>query len=168
MTGNTDVQPWLYDKSYTIKSSYHSHLKQKHKAIETVEGLENGSDVSRKKNAESLSTWIENENEYPGMWVSYLCSYLENRNDHSLAAASIESEKAIELNQAESLGWTCQQSEGASVKTCPNARARGQGRGPRGRLLLNHPSFARRLLSLVTQRECGDITLPDESSDQSY
>ena len=99
MTGNTDVVLYkcdLSDKSYTIKSSYHSHLRLKHKAVKSADGLENGSNASRRKKDVALSTWIENEIEDPGMWTRNLDSYLENQNDISLAAAAFESEQAIQ------------------------------------------------------------------------
>ena len=41
-------------------------------------------------------------------------------------------------------------------------------RGPRGRFLLNHPSSAGRLLSLFTQGEWWDITLPNKLSVWPY
>ena len=91
MTDTTDVVLYkcdLCNKSYTIKSSYQSHISLKHKASKASEELENGNKTSRKKRAEAWNTWIENENDNPGMWTRDLDSYLDNRNDGSLAAAT--------------------------------------------------------------------------------
>ena len=99
MTDNTDVVLYncdLCNKRYTIKTSYQSHMRLKHKASKASEELENGNKTSRKKKAEAWNTWIENETENPGMWTRDLDSYLDNRNDGSLAAAAVESEEAIE------------------------------------------------------------------------
>ena len=55
-----------------------------------------------------------------------------------------------------------------SVRTCQSPRAQPKGQWPRGKFLLNHASSAGRLLSLVTQREWWDITLPNKLGVQPY
>ena len=99
MTDNTDVVSYncdLCSKSYIIiKSSYKTHRRLKHKTTKAAEELENGKENSRKKKA-AFNTWIDNENDQPGRWTRDLDSYLENRNDFSLAAAAIESAEVIE------------------------------------------------------------------------
>ena len=99
MTGNTDV---VYkcdqcDKSYSIKSSYQSHMRLKHKADKAADVLENGNKTGRKKNVEANHMWIENENEKLMAWTRDLDSYLENQHDLSLEAAAVESEEALEV-----------------------------------------------------------------------
>ena len=91
MTDNIDVVYYKCDhcdKSYTIKSSYQSHLRLKHKAAKAAEELENGNKTAKKKRVGAFNMWIENEHQKPGDWTRDLNSFLENQGDVSLAAAA--------------------------------------------------------------------------------
>ena len=107
MTDNNDVVYYKCDqcdKSYTIKSSYQSHMRLKHKTAKAAEELESGNKTARKKKVGAFNMWIENEHEKTGNWTRDLNSFLENKRDFSLEAAAIESEEAIEIElQAEKL-----------------------------------------------------------------
>ena len=104
MTDNTDVVSAVpvfkcdeCSKAYTIKSSYQSHMRLKHKANKVSEDIENGSNTSKKKTTTAYKMWTENEvDEMPLMMTKELDSYLDNRNDASLMAAAAEIERAIE------------------------------------------------------------------------
>ena len=104
MTDNTDVVSPVpvfkcdkCNKAYTIKSSYQSHMRLKHKANKVSEDIENGSNTSRKKTTSAYKMWTENEvDEMPLMMTRELDSYLDNRNDASLVAAAAESERVVE------------------------------------------------------------------------
>ena len=85
------------NKAYTIKSSYQSHMRLKHKANKVSEDIENGSNTSKKKTTSAYRMWTENKvDEMPLLMTRELDSYLDNRNDASLVAAAAESEKVVE------------------------------------------------------------------------
>ena len=102
MTGKTDVAYSCdhCDKTYNIKSSFQSHMRLKHKANKASEEAEKGRGISDRKNtAPGYALWVENERDRPMMNTRDLNSFLDNRSDSSLAAAAIESDQVLQIEQ---------------------------------------------------------------------
>ena len=102
MTGNTDVAFSCdqCDKTYSIKASFQSHMRLKHKSNKASEEAENGGGRSdRKKSAPGYALWVENEKNMPMMNTRDLNSFLDNRSDSSLAAAAMESEQLLQVEE---------------------------------------------------------------------
>ena len=102
MTGNTDVAFSCdqCNKTYSIKASFQSHMRLKHKSNKASEEAENGGGKSeRKKSAPGYALWVENEKDMPMMNTRDLNSFLDNRSDSSLAAAAMESEQVLQVEE---------------------------------------------------------------------
>ena len=83
------------DKSYDKKSSYHSHVRTKHRATKELD-VEKGTKTTQKSKGISFSQWIENETERPLLLTRELDSFLDNQSNASLVAAVRESEEAAD------------------------------------------------------------------------
>ena len=102
MTGNIDVAYSCdhCDKTYNKKASFQSHLRLKHKGNKASEEAENGGGKSdRKTSTSGYAHWVENEKNMPMMNTRDLNSYLDYRSDTSLAAAAIESEQVLQVEE---------------------------------------------------------------------
>ena len=104
MTDNTDVVSPVpvfkcdkCNKAYTIKSSYQSHMRLKHKANKASEDVQNVSKNTKKTTSSPYFPWIDaDKEERPLLLTRELNSFLDNDNDASLVAAAAESEEMVE------------------------------------------------------------------------
>ena len=83
----------MCEKSYVKKSSYHSHMRTKHRATKELD-MEKGTKTTQKRKGISFSQWIENETDRPLLLTRELDSFLDNQSNASLVAAVKESEEA--------------------------------------------------------------------------
>ena len=82
----------MCDKSYDKKSSYHSHMRIKHRATKELD-VEKGNKTTQKNKGILFSQWIENETDRPLLLTRELNSFLDNQSDTSLEGAAKESEE---------------------------------------------------------------------------
>ena len=89
----------ICDKSYDKKSSYHSHMRTKHKAAKETD-VEKGKTTTQKNKAQGFHQWIENEVDRPMLLTRDLDSFLANESDASLVGAMKDSEEvAVEVEK---------------------------------------------------------------------
>ena len=91
----------MCDKTYDKKSSYHSHMRTKHRATKESD-VEKETKTTQKNKGISFSQWIENETERPLLLTRDLDSFLNNQSDASLVGAVRDSEEIAV--QVEKLG----------------------------------------------------------------
>ena len=103
MTGTIDVvYPYTQcDKTYNIRSSFQSHMRQKHKANTKTSDNEKVKQDTQKKSNTGQSFWVVFERERPLMSTNDLNFILANMSDASLVNAALEAEQFVE---AESIG----------------------------------------------------------------
>ena len=87
----------ICDKSYEKKSSFHSHMRTKHRAHKESE-LEKGTKTTQKNRGQAFSQWIENEVDRPLLQTREIDSFLANRSYEYLIVAEKETLEAMEAN----------------------------------------------------------------------
>ena len=84
MTDSSDVvySCTICDKSYKIKSSFQSHMRLKHKDMQS--DVEKGQKATQRKTTSAYTISVENEKEQPLMRTRDLDSMLADKSDSTL------------------------------------------------------------------------------------